>query len=64
MIWFIVIICEIFLILFGVVIVLLSAELPPPPPHPVVKPQQPPLDNPPNIGDNNSIEIEKEEDYD
>ena len=61
--WFIVIICEIFLILFGVVIVLLSAELPPPP-HPVVKPQQPPLDNLPNIGDNNSIEIEKEEDYD
>jgi hypothetical protein len=47
--WFIVIICEIFLILFGVVIVLLSAELPPPP---VVKPQQQPLDNPTDSNDN------------
>ena len=55
--WFIVIICEIFLILFGVVIVLLSAELPPPP---VVKPQQQPLDNPTVSSDNSSIEIDDE----
>jgi hypothetical protein len=54
--WFIVIICEIFLILFGVVIVLLSAELPPPP---VVKPQQLPLDNPTVSSDNSSIEIDE-----
>ena len=55
--WFIVIICEIFLILFGVVIVLLSAELPPPS---VVKPQQLPLDNPTVSSDNSSIEIDDE----
>ena len=57
MIWFIVIICEILLILFGVVIVLLSAELPTPI-HSVVKPQQPPepLDNPPIIGDNDYVD--------
>jgi len=51
--WFIVIICEIFLILFGVVIVLLSAELPPPP---VVKSQQQPLDNPTDSNDNKPID--------
>ena len=51
--WFIVIICEIFLILFGVVIVLLSAELPPPP---VVEPQQQPLDNPTDSNDNKPID--------
>ena len=57
MIWFIVIICEILLILFGVVIVLLSAELSPQI-HPVVKPQQPPepLDNPHIIGDNDYVD--------
>ena len=55
--WFIVIICEIFLILFGVVIVLLSAELPPPP---VVKPQQQPLDNPTDSNDNKPIDDEWE----
>jgi hypothetical protein len=57
MIWFIVIICEILLILFGVVIVLLSAELPTPI-HPVVKPQQSPepLDNPHIIGDNDYVD--------
>jgi len=55
--WFIVIICEIILILFGVVIVLLSAELPQPT-HPVVKPQQPPkpLDKPADIDDNNNVD--------
>jgi hypothetical protein len=55
--WLIVIICEILLILFGVVIVLLSAELSPQI-HPVVKPQQPPLalDNPPIIGDNDYVD--------
>ena len=58
--WFIVIICEIFLILFGVVIVLLSAELPPPP---VVKPQQQPLDNPSDSNDNRTIEKQIGEDY-
>ena len=57
--WFLVIICEILLILFGVVIVLLSAELPPPPPHPVVKPQQP-LDKPTEIDDNTPIESDDE----
>jgi hypothetical protein len=56
--WLIVIICEILLILFGVVIVLLSAELPPP--LPVVKPQQLPLDNPTVSRDNSSIEIDDE----
>ena len=55
--WFIVIICEILLSLFGVVIVLLSAELPPPPS--VVKPQQLPLDNPTVSSDNSSIEIDE-----
>jgi len=64
MIWFLVIIGEIILILFGVVIVLLSAELPQPS-HPVVKPQQnnPPesLDKPTEIDDNRNIEIDYEE---
>jgi len=59
MIWFIVIICEIILILFGVVIVLLSAELPQPI-NPVVKPQQnklpEPLDKPADIDDNKRID--------
>jgi hypothetical protein len=52
--WFIVIICEILLILFGVVIVLLSAELPQS--HYVVKPQQPPFDNPSDSSDNRPID--------
>ena len=59
MIWFLVIICEIILILFGVVIVLLSAELPQPT-HPVVKPQQnklpESLDKPADIDDNNTVD--------
>lgn len=59
--WFIVIICEIFLILFGVVIVLLSAELPPS--LPVVEPQQQPLDNPTDSNDNRTIEKQIGEDY-
>ena len=57
---FLVVIFQILLILIGVVIVSMSYEIP----KSVVIPQQPPLDNPPNIGDNSSIEIEKEEDYD
>lgn len=61
MIWFIVIISEIILILFGVVIVLLSAELP----KSVVKSQQKELpqslDKPTDIHDNEHIEIDSEE---
>lgn len=53
---FLVVIFQILLILIGVVIVSTSYEIP----KSVVIPQQLPLDNPPNIGDNNSIEIEKE----
>ena len=57
--WFLVIIGEIILILFGVVIVLLSAELPQPS-HPVVKPQQKELpqslDKPAEIDDNKRID--------
>ena len=53
---FLVVIFQILLILIGVVIVSTSYEIP----KSVVIPQQSPLDNPPNIGDNNSIEIEKE----
>jgi len=55
MIWFIVIICEILLILVGVVIVLLSAEIPTPI-HPVVKPHQIPLDNLTDSNDNRPID--------
>lgn len=57
--WFIVILCEIILILIGVVIVLLSAELPPPI-HPVVKSHQlpEPLDNPTDSSDNKPIDEE------
>jgi hypothetical protein len=57
--WFLVVISEILLILIGVAIVAMSYELP----QLVVKPQQPPLDNPSDSSDNNSIEIEKEDDY-
>jgi hypothetical protein len=53
---FLVVIFQILLILIGIVIVSMSYEIP----KSVVIPQQQPLDNPPNIGDNNSIEIEKE----
>ena len=53
---FLVVIFQILLILIGIVIVSMSYEIP----KSVVIPQQHPLDNPPNIGDNNSIEIEKE----
>ena len=57
---FLVVIFQILLIFIGIVIVSISYEIP----ESVVIQQQLPLDNPPNIGDNNSIEIEKEEDYD
>jgi len=57
--WFLVVISEILLILIGVAIVAMSYELP----QLVVKPQQPRLDNPSDSSDNNSIEIEKEDDY-
>ena len=58
--WFLVIIGEIILILFGVVIVLLSTELPQPPKKSVVKSQQKELpqslDKPADIHDNDYID--------
>ena len=57
--WFLVVISEILLILIGVAIVAMSYELP----QLVVKPQQPPLDNPTEIDDNKNIEKQIGEDY-